>query len=357
MDKKVAFISYDESYNVNNLAFDKNAEGLGYFLFLLKSQLKILKIDLLSPDSLMENEFDGFMYIDISLKKIPKIIEQKKMGKKIFLILSESEIINTNNWKLKYHKLFDKIFTWNPDMIDNIKYFQYYWPIRDNPIFSVPSFFKNDFSARKLLCIMAGNKNNSSKNELYSLRLKIVDWFNSSKYCDDLHLYGPKWENGYLKVRFLFLIKINFFRRILNLLNKNKIIQNIFLKKYKNYQGVSKEKRKTLSEYKFCICFENAKNISGYITEKIFDCFFSGTIPIYLGINNPEKYFPGLFIDMKKFSSIDDLYNFLKDMPLDEYIKIRENIQKYIQENEFKKTFLADYNAEKMSYIVREDIK
>lgn len=36
------------------------------------------------------------------------------------------------------------------------------------------------------------------------------------------------------------------------------------------------------NKYKFIICFENSYN-DGYITEKIFNCLFADTIPIYSG--------------------------------------------------------------------------
>jgi hypothetical protein len=39
-------------------------------------------------------------------------------------------------------------------------------------------------------------------------------------------------------------------------------------------------KKNTLEKYKFSICYENARDIPGYITEKIFDCFFAGCVPI-----------------------------------------------------------------------------
>jgi len=53
--------------------------------------------------------------------------------------------------------------------------------------------------------------------------------------------------------------------------------------KFRNNLGVIvKDKSKFLSNYKFCICFENSK-ADGYITEKIFDCFLAGAIPLYYG--------------------------------------------------------------------------
>ena len=57
----------------------------------------------------------------------------------------------------------------------------------------------------------------------------------------------------------------------------------------------------TLSKYKFSICFENSIT-AGYISEKIFDCFYAGTIPIYYGDPNvKESIDPDSFIDFRKF--------------------------------------------------------
>ena len=50
------------------------------------------------------------------------------------------------------------------------------------------------------------------------------------------------------------------------------------------------------SQYKFIICFENSKT-DGYITEKIFNVFLSGSIPIYDGADNIKDYInSGTFI-------------------------------------------------------------
>ena len=50
------------------------------------------------------------------------------------------------------------------------------------------------------------------------------------------------------------------------------------------------------SQYKFFICFENSKT-DGYVTEKKFNVFLSGSIPIYDGAPNITDYIvPGSFI-------------------------------------------------------------
>ena len=53
--------------------------------------------------------------------------------------------------------------------------------------------------------------------------------------------------------------------------------------KYKNNIGRRiKNKIKFLSDYKFSIAMENSEG-QGYVSEKILDSFFAGTIPIYYG--------------------------------------------------------------------------
>ena len=50
------------------------------------------------------------------------------------------------------------------------------------------------------------------------------------------------------------------------------------------------------SQYKFIICFENSKT-DGYVTEKIFNVFLSGSVAIYDGAPNITDYIiPGSFI-------------------------------------------------------------
>jgi hypothetical protein len=82
------------------------------------------------------------------------------------------------------------------------------------------------------------------------------------------------------------------------------------------------------NKYKFILCFENSYT-DGYITEKIFNAFFSRSIPIYLGPNNINKYINIssyinlLNIDLtyiNRLSNNEDEYNmFLKNEKVNMY--------------------------------------
>jgi hypothetical protein len=90
--------------------------------------------------------------------------------------------------------------------------------------------------------------------------------------------------------------------------NKNTVINQLsqlghidFLDKYDNILKSkscynSPELIQIYSQYKFIICFENSKT-DGYVTEKVFNVFLSGSVPIYDGAPNIVDYIvPGSFI-------------------------------------------------------------
>ena len=67
------------------------------------------------------------------------------------------------------------------------------------------------------------------------------------------------------------------------------------------------------NQYKFILCIENSYS-DGYITEKIFNCFFAKTIPLYKGSSIIKNYLNELsFIDLnnedKSFKTIEMLNN------------------------------------------------
>jgi hypothetical protein len=105
-----------------------------------------------------------------------------------------------------------------------------------------------------------------------------------------------------------------------------------FKPKKSNYLSVD-----VLSNYKFSICFENVE-YPGYITEKIIDCFVSGVIPIYLGAPDIEKIIPlETFIDMRKFTSWEELYKCLESFKEDEALKMIEAGRKFLLEKRGKR--------------------
>ncbi len=80
------------------------------------------------------------------------------------------------------------------------------------------------------------------------------------------------------------------------------------------YRGPVAEKLETLAGYKFSLCFENSQ-FAGYVSEKIFDCFFTRTIPIYLGAPDIGRYVPPeTFVDVRNFHTYAELGAYLDSL-------------------------------------------
>ena len=74
----------------------------------------------------------------------------------------------------------------------------------------------------------------------------------------------------------------------------------------------------------FNFAVENTINTDGYISEKIFDAFFSGSIPIYSGPKNTSNYIPeNTFININKYSSIEELIRITEGISYGEFKEFR----------------------------------
>jgi hypothetical protein len=78
------------------------------------------------------------------------------------------------------------------------------------------------------------------------------------------------------------------------------------------YRGVARDRPGLLAGYRFALVFENTR-FPGYVSERIFECFFARCIPIYSGAPDVAQYVPpAAFIDARQFATYDDLERFLR---------------------------------------------
>ena len=116
-------------------------------------------------------------------------------------------------------------------------------------------------------------------------------------------------------------------------------------------------KKRILKNYKFSICFENSKNYDGWITEKIFHCFFSGCVPIYYGASNICDIIPkNCYIDYRNFKNNEELTNFLENMSNKTYQNHIKSIKKYLTSNKFIEGFGIDSFTNTIIKEIRNDL-
>jgi hypothetical protein len=100
-----------------------------------------------------------------------------------------------------------------------------------------------------------------------------------------------------------------------------------------------------MKKYRFAIAYENIKDEDGYITEKIFDAFIAGCVPVYWGAKNITDYVSSdCFIDRREFKNNQELYRYMKNMNDDEYLKYLINIEHYLNSKKSQQ-FSADHFA------------
>jgi len=184
------------------------------------------------------------------------------------------------------------------------------------------------------------NKNPGLKDsELYSERIRALATLQGLGTVD---LYGYGWDISLYQI----LRNLPYSQSFPYMYWKNrKALRAI-------YKGAVKSKYETLSRYRFAFCFENMA-MPGYITEKIFDCFFVGTIPIYLGAPDIVKYIPkSCFIDMRDFDDYAALHSYLSSLSDNDISSFREAAREYLSSEQYqpftKERFVEQFEVDLM---------
>jgi hypothetical protein len=332
------------NYHLNNKIFnvdDKtvNRDDYAYSIWLLKQRLQFINVDLSTCDINKLSDSDIALYFDVPNYKVQ--VETNIP----YLFLFESEVIKLSNWGRLSHNQYKKVFTWHDDLVDNKKYFKMNFSHKFPENRDVHNNIQKKFESKKLCTLIAGNKKVNHPLELYSERERTIRWFEKNTK-NSFDFYGVGWDKYTSANRYIryILSKLRFV---------NKLLQPV----YPSYQGAVNSKKETLSCYKFAICYENAQMIPGYITEKIFDCFFASCIPIYWGAPNITDHIPAnCFIDRRKFNSHEELYDFITNMSEDEYNVIQVNIENYLF-SEKAAPYRADTFADTIVQHVLSDLK
>jgi hypothetical protein len=302
-------------YYAGNRIFDmtdkiSNRDNCLYSWYLLRQKLRENEIDLATQDFHSPDASDIVIY-----NEMPHELPHPENIHKSHLLIFESELIRPDNWDVKKHLSFNKIFTWNDAFIDNKKYFKI------NFAQLIPVGINKDLTKKKNLCtLIAGRKRVKHPLELYSKRLEAIRWFEKN-HPEDFDLYGVSWD-GYKLIG----------RKWSKKLSKVPVLAKYLPLRFPSYKGRIAEKRPVLGQYRFSICYENARDIPGYITEKIFDCFFAGCVPVYWGANNVTDHIPNeCFIDKRDFNRYDELYAYLKNMSDREYLSYLDSIESFMK--------------------------
>jgi hypothetical protein len=323
----LGFYHFYRQFNRNRMFESSDGElgdDLAYPAVHMAKRLRALGHRVATIDTAPLESFDAVVFFDYPTKLSSYFRRLVKKGETpIHLVLIESPAVRPDNWNRANHTPFKKVFTWHPAWVDNQKYFRMHMPHK------LPDFVPYAPSAAdKFCCLIASQKYSWVATELYTERLRAIRWF-EQHHPDEFDLYGLRWD------RFYFKKELSIFNPVLARIYKTfpwLPRQRLF----PSARGSVTSKRNVMRQYKFSICYENA-SYPGWLTEKMLDAMFAGSVPVYLGDPEVAKLVPATaFIDKRKFPDYAALYAYLKNMPSVEYEGYRRAIHQFVHGDQIK---------------------
>lgn len=299
------------NHDINNL-FDKHPSKINFHgqWIALRDHLYKENIEMVPKDFPLTKEPDLEIHLnvwEVSNGKWPK-----------FAILNECEYIHADNSKINLLKRYDHVFSWNPNLVNLglATKIQLAHPLGNGII--------DGFKNRDQLVVLFGSNRAlrgwHPKHNLYSERVRTIRWFERNA-LNDFELYGKKWNlSGRLSTRL---------GAVIHSLEKRIPFKR---KSFPSWKGSVINKQDILLRSRFSIVYENIQGLNGYITEKIFDAFVAGNVPIYWGASDIEEYIPKeCFIDRRDFDNHNQLYNLIKNMSEEKYLAYQYSIKDFLE--------------------------
>jgi hypothetical protein len=227
------------------------------------------------------------------------------------LIIWEPEMVDEKIRSKKIRNLYGTIIYASRLWVREIgeKYFD--WP-QSVANFSEISF--EDWVKRENASVMIqANKYSMHRNEMYSLRRRVIKEFKNSP--QSLALYGSHWNAGYVYNLRSWIASSRRVRAINWALStfKDQVT------KYPNYLGEIDNKHQINSKYRITVVIENSLD---YVSEKLFDALSSGTYVVYLGPNLDHFDINGSKLNCSALDSRtikEIILDFLAQSSLDQY--------------------------------------
>ena len=316
--RKIGFCNVHRQLNRGNFLFEHANATIGDDLLKpfheLRRRAAAQGVTVATVDVMPLEEMDALVFIDMPRKGDRYFRRALDAGVPLYLMVLESPLVLKENNDPANHRHFARVFTYNDAIVDGSFY------IKLNYAFDFPAVVESVPSGEKKLCVtIAGNKMSRHPQELYSERIRAIRWF-ERHHPADFDLFGFGWDNSSFRGM-----------KLSRWLNPVKIAKKLLAPRYPSYRGPVERKRPILARYRFALCYENIRDISGYITEKIFDAFFAGCVPVYRGADNVTDHIPpDCFIDLRQFASYEELYDCLANMTDSTYKEYRDNIARFL---------------------------
>lgn len=267
-----------------------------------------------SSDDIFHGECD---YYSLGvLRDFKKLSKQEGIILKAFFIM-EPPVVAPKLYRAlpELTSIFEQVYVHNTTGdgyslagVDRSKLRKLYWPQPRADV--IESLWLRGDRQHRIVIINGNHKPKSTASELYSKRIEMIVELSKFGVID---LYGRGWEKWWSPASQWLPYWCN-----------RKTIMSI-------YKGACPSKYEVMANYTFALCFENMA-MQGYVTEKIFDCFYAGTIPLYLGAKDiAELIPPDAYIDCRKFETTEQMLDAIMKLSEEQIKAMRSAGRTFIQ--------------------------
>jgi hypothetical protein len=338
--KLISVVSSVKSISLRNKLFELSSIKIGADLLLpfveLRAAVTREGFQIATYDYCAER-FDLLIFIDRPYRDHGNVESLLNKNVPKYLILLESDSINPAAYDEIYINKFDIVFTWSDGLLQK-------FPEKCIKINFSHRFGDARYKAarRKKVVAVYSNKRSNKKGELYSARLGLIKYLEKQDFID---LYGNRWNKR--------TFRNSYVEKLSSLYPP---LFNIGYRPLHSFKGEASDKIEILSRYVFSLAFENFSGKYGYITEKIFDSFKAGSIPIYLGAPNVADYIPeNCFIDYRKFNNPECLYDYISNLDDSTISDFQDEIYNFLH-SELSYTFTTDCFVDTIVKELRNDL-
>lgn len=340
--KNIGFISKNFTDNscfvdskIQNPVDDKNRK-----FRVLRATFKKFDFNLESYDVLLKKN----VHIDAFLIKDHVGWSHQFVNGPSMLLAMESAAVEPQLFEVSYLLRHNAVLSWKQlsHIIPNYSELNYHFDFSDETNIGQHGILgsKRQF---EVVCVQSFFPLGFSVND-YTERQKLISKAAAhlgNQFC----LYGKGWN------------QIDFRSTIANkVLNRSKLVRKTFSFRRRFYFGTVESKWNALRHANFALAIEN-DIAEGYVTEKIFDCFLSGTIPIYRGPASVKKVIdPHAFIFLDDFKSVEHALDHALALSRNERLEMLKAAAKWMKNDsaQFDLHTAADKIIKKMMEIMNE---
>jgi hypothetical protein len=225
------------------------------------SVLEVAQSQGLEIVSSLREQPDLLVCVDFLSHAQREVRKASRLGIATVLIANEPRVVVPQHSDPRILRDFDKVIrVGRPDQSPVLK-----WPQTWN-------FQQLEASRKRRAVVVNADKWSFVSGQLYWVRAAI------SANNDDVDVYGHGWDRGFL---------VRLAHRAFELLRTigSAVFPNLKGLRYvtatpRNYKGIAADKIATMSKYKVALVIENSPEV---MTEKLFDAWFAGCVPVYVG--------------------------------------------------------------------------